>query len=220
MFKHELLSFPDLEQLNTENGRFYVTPEGNKYPSVTTVIGTVMDSSWLDEWIAKVGEEQAKRVSGHATSRGTAVHLLCEKYVLNQEIDLKKEMPLNKKIFSQMKILLKDVDHIYSSEKRLYSNKLKVAGTVDLVAKYKNIDSIIDFKTSTKEKLQEDIKGYFIQAAMYAYMFWEMTGIICKQLVIMIGIEEGLHGQIFIDKTTNWLSEAQNVCNEFYRRLK
>lgn len=216
MFQHKLIEFPPLEQITKPTGRLYVTPEGNSYPSVTTIIGTMSDKSWLNEWRDRVGEEQANRTAGHSANRGTAVHLLCEKYVLNQEIDLKREMPLNKKIFFQMKDLLINVDNIYSSEARLYSDKLKVAGTVDLVGQYKGVDSIIDFKTSTREKQLEDIVGYFIQVAIYAYMFWERTGILCKQLVIMIGVEEGNSGQIYIDKTANWIMQAAKMCQQYH----
>ncbi len=217
MFQHRLIEFQPLEQINSPSGRLYVTPEGNSYPSVTTIIGAMSDKTWLNEWRDRVGEEQANRTAGHSANRGTAVHLLCEKYVLNQDIDLKKEMPLNKKIFFQMKDLLINVDNIYSSEVRLYSDKLKVAGTVDLVAQYKGLDSIIDFKTSTGLKSKEDIVGYFIQVAIYAYMFWERTGILCKQLVIMIGIEEGNSGQIYIDKTANWIMQASKMCQQFHK---
>lgn len=216
MFQHQLIDFEPLEQITSPSGRLYVTPEGNSYPSVTTIIGSMSDKTWLNEWRERVGVEQANRTAGHSANRGTAVHLLCEKYVLNQEIDLKREMPLNKKIFFQMKDLLINVDNIYSSEARLYSDKLKVAGTVDLVGQYKGVDSIIDFKTSTGSKSREDIAGYFIQVAIYAYMFWERTGILCKQLVIMIGVEEGNSGQIYIDKTANWITEAANMCKQFH----
>lgn len=216
MFKHRLIEFQPLDQINSPSGRLYVTPEGNSYPSVTTVIGSMSDKTWLNEWKERVGEEQANRTAGHSANRGTAVHLLCEKYILNQEFNLKREMPLNKKIFFQMKDLLIDVDNIYCSESRLYSDKLKVAGTVDLVGQYKGIDSIIDFKTSTTLKSREDIDNYFIQVATYSYMFWERTGILCKQLVILIGLEEGNKGQIFIDKTSNWITNASNMCKQYH----
>ena len=38
-FKHDLVSLPDIEATQTENGRFYLGSNGQKYASVTTVLG-------------------------------------------------------------------------------------------------------------------------------------------------------------------------------------
>ena len=75
MFRHvPELALPELNAEMTDLGRFYETPEGNKYPSITTILSAASDSSWRDEWIARVGKEEADRVSMQATRRGTAVH--------------------------------------------------------------------------------------------------------------------------------------------------
>ena len=83
MFNLDLIDLPVLERLDGEI-RQYRTPEGLLYPSVTTVLGAAADKSGLDAWRKAVGEEEANRVSARAARRGTAVHSLCEKLVLNE----------------------------------------------------------------------------------------------------------------------------------------
>lgn len=87
-FRHNINSLPMLNREDTEGGRFYVLPSGQKVPSVTTVL------SWhkkpaLQEWRNRVGEEEANRVSKKASTRGTKLHAVCEDYLNNKQIDLK-----------------------------------------------------------------------------------------------------------------------------------
>ena len=76
------LSLYDLESLQEsmtrvqEDGkRFYQTPEGQKYPSVTTVTG-LLTRDHIRLWRERVGEETANRISTQAAKRGTKMHSL------------------------------------------------------------------------------------------------------------------------------------------------
>ena len=40
-------------------GRTYHTPDGS-YPSITTMLGKTSDNTWLQKWIERVGEEEAR----------------------------------------------------------------------------------------------------------------------------------------------------------------
>ena len=61
MFKQEYMEFSELSAEIVEGiGRVYTTPDGNKYPSVTTVLGAGSDQSWLQEWKDRVGEKEAR----------------------------------------------------------------------------------------------------------------------------------------------------------------
>ena len=220
MFINDLIELPQLVRIDGEQ-RFYQTPDGNKYPSVTTVISEMSDKTAIIKWRKRVGEEEANRVSGRATRRGTAVHTLLEKFVLNEEIDFADTMPLNKTMFNQIaKYLEQNVDNVRSSEGQLFSHKLKIAGSVDLIASYKGEPAIIDFKTSTKPKRKEWIENYFLQATMYSYMLYEMTGLYHPKLVIMIAVEEdsGYGPQIFEEHASNWIEKAMKMCQEFHAR--
>ncbi len=218
MFINDLIELPQLVRIDGEQ-RFYQTPDGNKYPSVTTVISEMSDKTAIIKWRKRVGEEEANRVSGRATRRGTAVHTLLEKFVLNEEIDFSDTMPLNKTMFNQIaKYLEQNVDNVRSSEGQLFSHKLKIAGSVDLIASYKGEPAIIDFKTSTKPKRKEWIENYFLQATMYSYMLYEMTGLYHPKLVIAIALEEDSGPQIFEEHASNWIEKVIKMCQEFHAR--
>jgi genome maintenance exonuclease 1 len=189
----------ELEAKTTESGRVYYTPSGKAYPSVTTVLGS-MNKEAIDAWRKRVGEEEANKISGKASRRGEALHLACEKYLLNEMSDLKirNMMPNIKELFFQLRPELdKNIGTIYAVEQPLYSDKLKIAGRVDCIAKWDGKISIIDFKTSSKEKLEENILNYFLQCAAYAEMFEELTKKIVEILVVAIAVEGG-QPQIFV----------------------
>ena len=216
MFNVDLIELASLVRIDGEQ-RHYLTPTGEKYPSVTTVLDKTSDKSHLVKWKARVGEEEAARVTKRATTRGTAVHSLCEKYVLNQPIDISKEMPFNVHMFKQLeKFLHANVNNIRGSESSLYSHKLKVAGSCDLIASYRNHAAIIDFKTSNKLKKLEWIENYFLQCAMYSYMFWEMTQQYHPKLVVAIAVEEETEAQIFEQDVNDWIDKAKDRCNRYH----
>ena len=85
------ISIYDLEDLQKsmtrvqEDGkRFYQTPEGQRYPSVTTVTG-LLTRDHIKLWRERVGAEEANRVSTQAAKRGTKMHSLFEQYLRQEE---------------------------------------------------------------------------------------------------------------------------------------
>lgn len=126
-----------------------------------------------------------------ATSRGTDTHTFIEHYLKSEPIDEEQLLPIAKLLFSVAKKTLNRIDNIYCLESTLYSRRLKVAGTVDTIAEFDGVLSVIDYKTSEKAKPIEWIESYFVQAMFYAMAFYEMTGIKPKQLVIIMACENG-----------------------------
>jgi len=213
-FKHEEIAFEELSAEIVEGvGRVYTTPSGAKYPSVTTVIGAVSDKSWLDAWKKRVGEEQAEKIKAQAGRRGTAVHELAEQYLRNNRNYKSGHMPGNIETFSKMKPFLdKHVGKIYGLEVPLYSDKLKTAGRVDVLAEWNKILSIVDFKTSRSVKTRDDIHDYFIQESAYAFMVFERTGLLPKQLVTVMAVDDN-KPLLFIEKTRDWIEKFIDVRN-------
>ena len=212
---------PDLLTETINGKRHYVTKEGYKYPSVTTVLDAFKDKSGLIEWRKRVGDAEANKISGRATRRGTAMHNMCEKYVLNESFDLSSEMPMNVYMFNQMKTALDArVNNVHCVESALVSHKLKVAGRVDLIAEWDGKLAVIDYKTSGKKKPKEWINDYFEQASLYAYMYWEMTGIMIKKIVIMIAVEEETEPQIFIESPGNYIQGVSDNIKKYHDYFK
>jgi genome maintenance exonuclease 1 len=188
----------DLTAETTDSGRVYTTPEGNKYKSITTVLSHY-GKQGIYEWRQAVGEERANEISRKASNRGTKVHKICEDYINNEISELKMQMlmPDMKELFFKIKPDIdKSVGKVYAQEQALYSDKYRIAGRVDLIAEWDGKLSVIDFKTSSKQKDEEYIQNYFMQCTAYALMFAERTGIWIDDIVVVIATEEG-PAQIF-----------------------
>jgi len=213
-FKHvPNLVFEELDVVTTDDGRYYTTPEGNAYPSVTTILGKGTDKSYLDKWRKRVGEEEAKKISTQASIRGEAVHEIAEQYLRNNPDYKKGHMPANIASFNYIKPFLDDnVGLIAGLELPLYSHFLRVAGRVDCIAKWNGIWSIIDFKTSKRKKSKKDVHGYMCQEACYAYMFYERTGKPIPQIVTVMTVDDS-EPLIFVDETKNFINDFIKIRN-------
>lgn len=207
-------TLPELHAETTDAGRIYVTPEGKHYPSVTTVLGSVSKDG-IEDWKKRVGEEEAAKVLVQAGFRGTQLHELAENYLNNKADWSKGYMPINLFTFASIRPLIdKHLDNIYWQEAPLYSDKLKTAGRVDCVAEWGGVLSIVDFKTSKKVKKREWIPSYFCQTAFYAAALYEKTGLIAKQGVIVMAVDDE-EPLVFIEPTHKWLPEFIKVRNNY-----
>ena len=183
----------DLKVETTDSGRLYATPTGEKYKSITTVLSN-HNKQAIDEWRKNVGEERADKISKKAANRGTKVHMICEQYIDNGLTDFKIKtlMPDVKDLFLKLRpIIDENLGDVYTQEQALYSHQLKVAGRVDLIGIWNGKLSVIDFKTSTKLKVEENIQNYFMQCTAYALMFSELTGMWIDDIVVLIATEDG-----------------------------
>lgn len=211
--EHDIV-LPKLTRKTTEEGRRYFTPDGNAYPSITTVLG-VLSKEGIIAWRQRVGEEEANKISRQAATRGTAVHKLAEDYLDNLPDWSKGAMPANLASFNDLrKILDERLNNIYFQEEFLYSDRLKCAGQVDCIAEFDGQLSIVDFKTSRKPKKEEWITSYFIQASFYAAAFYERTGIPIKQGVILITVD-GNEPQVFKVNTYDYLEHFLSVRKKY-----
>lgn len=189
-FQHKWAKIPKLQQLNLPEGRRYLI-EGSetKYPSITTVLGAVSDKSGIIAWRKRVGEEQANKVSAMATRRGTSMHKLCEQYLLNEDLD--DDNLDGNLMFKSISSYLDNIDNVRCLETPLYSHTFKVAGTVDCIAEYNGVLTIIDFKTANKPKKEEYIQNYFKQGCFYFWSYYEITGELPKQVLILVSVQDG-----------------------------
>lgn len=210
MFKHEFLPPYELPAEVIDGKRYYTTPTGEKYPSVTTVLSDILDKTGLEKWRKRVGEEEANRIAARAADRGTKVHALLEKYLSNDMDCMKKDsaMPDIRVLFNDMiDIIDGRVGTVYGIEHPLYSHRLRTAGKTDLIAEFDGVKSIVDFKTASRYKKESDILGYFLQSTCYALMVGERTGIYIPQIVILICVEHD-HPQVFIKKTEDYMKQV------------
>jgi genome maintenance exonuclease 1 len=209
----------ELESETTDSGRVYSTPDGKKYPSITTVLSDYNKKA-IYEWRQRVGNEEANRVSKAASGRGTRLHNAVEKLLLNEMTDMKRRaiMPDALPLYHQIEPILKEkVNNIYGIEQPLYSHKLKVAGRCDCIAEWEGVISIVDWKTAKRHKNKEDITNYFMQAAAYAEMFGEITGRDINQIVIALANDTPTP-QIIIEEKTKYLSSLNNYLERYHSK--
>ena len=188
MFKHIEIEYPKLDREMIDGVRYYDTPDGNKLVSITSIISHY-NREIFREWRAKIGNEEANKITKQSTSRGTDMHTLAECFLRNQQ--LPEVQPLSQFLFLQAKSDLDKIDNIHAIEQALFSKELGVAGTVDCIAEYDGELAVIDFKTSKKPKREDWIESYYVQCAAYACMLYEMTGIMVKKFVIIMSCENG-----------------------------
>ena len=203
------LDYDDLTTETVNGKRFYKTPDGKLYPSVTTIT-SLHSKQGIMEWRKRVGEEEANRISAKAAGRGTRVHTICENYLNNQTDYLQKQMPDAIMMFKSIQSILDDrIDNIHALEIPLYSHHLKVAGRVDCIAEFDGKLSIVDFKTASKPKEDKWILGYFMQCAAYAVMFEERTGIPVPRLAVVIAVDSD-SPQVFVKRRDAYIQQFIN----------
>lgn len=186
-FQSKVPLLEDIRSVTNDKGRVYVTPDGREYVSVTTFLNS-MSESYIEQWKKEVGEEYAEEVSLRARSRGTRYHNMVEKYLKcgdRKEVLDSTLWPM-KEMFLDSEETLNRINNIHFIEQALYSDRLRLAGRVDVIAEFDSVLSIIDFKTSTREKHESEIENYFLQATAYAMMYEECSFYTIGQIVIVM----------------------------------
>jgi len=226
MFNHVDVGLPwkDLPTKIINGKRHYIFPSLDgievPLPSVTTVLSETSDKEELHAWRKRVGEKEANRVSRLATSKGTAVHDLLEKHLLNEQIDTSRVMPhILEGYLAISEVLNKHVNNIAALEWAAASLIVGVAGRIDCVAEYDGVPSIVDFKTSKRVKTAEDIQNYFIQSTAYALLFEECTGIPIRQIVILMCVDGYPTAKIFKEDPRRFYRALHEVL-EKYRKTR
>ena len=217
LFEHNFidLGYEDLKADTRKTGRTYLTPTGERYPSITTVL-SILSEDAIRAWRARVGEDVANQVSTRASNRGSAVHSILEQYLRNE--DTTDYLPHIQQSFMNLKPHLdENVGTIFGLEVPLYSAHLGLAGRCDCVAEWKGVPSIIDFKTSKRIKKKENISNYFAQMSAYAIMWEERTGmpIVNTVIVMDVDFEQPL---IFEEHRDNYVPLLMSTIEEYRKR--
>jgi ATP-dependent exoDNAse (exonuclease V) beta subunit len=143
---------------------------------------------------------------------------LAEKYLNNEKIMWNQEMPDAVEMFRTLVKPIQSINNIHYQEQALWSEKLGMAGRVDLIAEWNGVLSVIDFKTSKKIKTEKDIPDYFAQCTAYACMYEELVGVPIDQIVIVMAVENE-QPLIFVEKTSDHINNLLEHIT-FYHKNK
>jgi hypothetical protein len=163
------------------SGRHYKI-DGERYPSVTTIIGQTLPNPGITAWKLRVGEDEARRVSEEATDWGTGIHALVEAVNRGKGADLSGDEAALVAPYTRWHD--EHVELILGAEKMLVSRTHGYAGTTDAIAIMRGdrYPSILDFKSSKTALGRDEWK---IQLAAYCIAAEEYLGLICRRRIIV-----------------------------------
>jgi hypothetical protein len=214
-----LTNMPELKSLPVEEKdgkRHYISPNGIKLPSVTTVLSHFKTAS-LTEWRNRVGDVEANYIMRRAGVRGTKFHAMMERYLCNEQNIFEGVMPDMKQAFIDVRPTLDKIDNIHYIESPLYSEILGIAGRTDVIAEYDGVPSIIDFKTSLREKKEQWIDSYFEQGTAYSLMYEEMTQFQINQVVVIISVDGLDKPQVFIKDRIDYIDSLMTKIEAYQK---
>ena len=203
-----------MSRVQEDGKRYYQTPEGQKYPSVTTVTG-LLSRDHIKLWRKRVGEETANKITKQATTRGTKMHNIFEQY-LRAEEPIFFDNIMESSMFEAVQPVLDEIIPI-ALEAGMYSDSLQMAGQVDCVGVWGDELAIIDFKTSSKPKEEYMADGWFHQMTAYAIMVEELTGEVVDTIVAVVGVDGG-YCQVFEADPREYVDKLYGLRNQ-YRTL-
>lgn len=193
--------------------RVYLTPDGAKVPSVTTVLSKTKDMSFLKVWKKRIGENRAKEIVTRSINYGNAVHKNLEDYIVegkNPSGNIFVKHMTNQII----KKGLINVDEVWGCEVALFAEGL-YAGTTDLCCVHSGDDAIVDFKNSRSLRKEEWIDDHKIQVCAYSLCHNEMYGTKIRKGVIMLACQTGQYQE--------WIVEGKDFdkyCDKWAKRLE
>ena len=217
----EKYKYHTLKQINQNGKRVYETPQGDKIPSVTTILSKTKDMTHLNEWKQRVGEEQAQRIVKEASGIGSAMHNNLEKFLCGEE-----RVPGTNLVHQQANSMadqiiqnaLVDVNEVWGIEQALYFPGL-YSGTTDLVGVYKNNPAIMDFKQTNKPKKKEWVEDYYLQLVAYAEAHNEVYGTSIREGHIFMCSRDLNYQQFDLEPShyTYWLDKWLARVEQYYK---
>lgn len=170
----------DAKQITMPDSRYY-RRNGDYYPSVTYILSYYPKGKYFEDWLKKVGYS-SEHIIKKAGEEGTQVHDMIESYLEGEELTFLglHGKPMYHPNVWQMFLRFVEWWELYNptlieTEVHLFSDKLKVAGTCDMVCEIeingKKQLWIIDYKTSNHLQTTYDL-----QTAVYGQMYEECYG--------------------------------------------
>ena len=210
-----------LKQINEGGKRVYETPNGDKVPSVTTILSKTKDMTHLNEWKQRVGEQVAQRIVKEASGIGSAMHNNLEKFLSGEQrvpgTNL-VHVQANKMANQIIQNALVHVDEVWGIEQALYFPGL-YSGTTDLVGQYKGNPAIMDFKQTNKPKKKEWVEDYFLQLVAYSEAHNEVYGTNIREGHIFMCSRDLNYQQFDLEPThyQYWLDQWLARVEQYYK---
>jgi genome maintenance exonuclease 1 len=220
----ERFQYKECKQINdpVTRKRVYATPDGEKLPSVTTILSATKDMTHLNEWKKRVGEEKAQQIVTEASGVGTAMHANLERFLCGIE-----RQPGNNPVHVQANKMadviiengLSKMSEVWAMEQSLYFPGL-YSGTTDLIGVHEGEPAVCDHKQTNKPKKAEWVEDYYLQLMAYILAHNEVYGTDIRKGVIFMCSRDFQYQQFTLEsKDFNkyqdlWLSKVE----EYYTK--
>ena len=188
-------NYEPIPRVTIDGKRFYQTLDGNKLPSVTTILDKTKSEeskTALHNWRKRVGVEKAQQITTEAANRGTRMHTYLEQYVKDGIIKERGSNPFSWPSHAMAQVVidqgLKNVNEFWGIEVPLYFPGI-YAGTTDGAGLHLNQESILDYKQTNRPKKREWIDDYFVQLCAYAEAHNEVYGTKIRKGVILMCVK-------------------------------
>jgi len=221
MYNPNKYPYIKINRIDTPEGRRYATPDGEKLPSVTTILDATKPEEAkkaLREWRKRVGEKQAQQITTEAAGRGTRMHKWLENYIKTGKTGEPGSNPYSIQSHKMAQTIiyqgLSQCNQYWSTEVSLYFPQV-YAGTTDLVGIHDGSECIMDHKQSNKLKKKEWIGDYFLQLAAYANAHNEVHGTKIRKGVIFMCTADNIYQEFLIEG-----NEFDHWSNEWFKRLE
>lgn len=227
MYNPNKFAYKNIDKESIDGKRLYATPDGEKLPSVTTILDFTKPEEKkkaLQEWRKRVGHKQAQAITTEAASRGTRMHKWLENYIRTGETGEPGSNPYSQQSHKMaQKIIdegLSKCNEYWGTEVSLYFPKI-YAGTTDLVGIHDGIDAIMDHKQTNRPKKREWIEDYFLQTAAYASAHNEVYGTSIRKGVIFMCSADYEYQEFIIegDEFDYWTDKWFNRVEKYYRQF-
>lgn len=186
----------------------------DKYPGVSKVLNSTNDMSFLAEWKARVGEDEANRIVAESVEIGKSFDMLMFEYFKGSDVaSMTDAIAYN--LYQQS---IKQLRHIkpIALQLKVFSDRLRMQGYVDMLCYYKGELTLLDFKNSAKYKHDDHLDSYYKQCTFYCMMLYDMYGIVVKQIVLFIGMRKHIYPDIRISKTKYFVKDCTQANKKYY----
>ena len=227
MYNPNKYNYQPMQRVEVDGKRRYLTPDGEKLPSVTTVLDATKSEESkqaLANWRKRVGTAQAQAITTEAAGRGTRMHKWLENYIKTGETGDPGSNPYSIQSHSMAQSIIKqglvNCNEFWGTEVPLYYPKI-YAGTTDLCGVHDGSEAIMDHKQTNKPKKREWIDDYFVQLAAYANAHNEVHGTKIRKGVIFMCDPNSIYQEFIIegaefDKYTElWFSKLEKYYSMF-----
>ena len=192
MYNPNKYKYVEIPRQTIDGVRRYATPDGEKLPSVTTILDATKSEESkqaLQNWRKRVGAQKAQEITTEAAGRGTRMHKWLENYVKTGATGDPGSNPYSIQSHQMAQSIIAQglvkCNEYWGTEVPLYFPKV-YAGTTDLCGIHDSSEAIMDHKQTNKPKKREWIDDYFVQLAAYANAHNEVHGTKIRKGVIFM----------------------------------